>query len=236
MKGIERLLELQELDLSVDRLTARVDQLESQTEFRAARERLVEAETRLGDLRLSIDGVAKEQRRIEGDVDSLDQKIRAEEKRLYDGSVANAKELHSITAEVQNLRGRKSRLEDRLIEVMEQREELEGHLGPIEAEVAEATQRVAEIEARSATDIAEIRRALAERLAERETLLPVFDQELLKLYEDLRRQKKGIGAAALGDGVCGGCHQKISPLELDRMKRTEGIRRCEYCRRILVFT
>ena len=37
------------------------------------------------------------------------------------------------------------------------------------------------------------------------------------------------------DGVCQGCHQRLSPLELDRLKRSPGLRRCEYCRRILIF-
>ncbi len=40
--------------------------------------------------------------------------------------------------------------------------------------------------------------------------------------------------AALVDGVCQGCHQKLSPMELDRLKRASGVRRCDYCRRILV--
>ena len=50
----------------------------------------------------------------------------------------------------------------------------------------------------------------------------------------LRPQKKGVAAVALVDGVCQGCHEKLSSVELDRVKRTEGIARCEYCRRILV--
>jgi predicted nucleic acid-binding Zn-ribbon protein len=66
-------------------------------------------------------------------------------------------------------------------------------------------------------------------------LVPVFDEELLELYEDLRKQKKGVGAAALVDGVCQACHEQLSALELAHLKRTDGIRRCEHCRRIVVF-
>ena len=61
-------------------------------------------------------------------------------------------------------------------------------------------------------------------------------QELLELYEELRLSKKGVAAVALEDGVCQGCHQKLSAVYLDRLKRSEDIRRCEYCRRILIFT
>ncbi|MDQ4129398.1 MAG: C4-type zinc ribbon domain-containing protein, partial [Actinomycetota bacterium] len=138
-------------------------------------------------------------------------------------------------AEIENLRGRKERTEDHLLELMERREELESRIGPIEAEVAEHRDRVAEIEESQAGELMEIEQALTERNGEREALLPEFDEELLELYSDLRRQKKGVGAVALIDGVCQGCHQKLSPMYLERLKRTGGIRRCEYCRRILVF-
>lgn len=234
-KGAGRILELQELDLSIDRLNARRELLESGEDLRTARSRLAAAESRLGELKLSIDEVARDQRRLEQDVDSLDRKIEAENKRLIDGTVANPKELQSIQAEVQNLRGRKGRMEDQLIELMERREDLDSSLGPIEAEVAEHRDRVAEIEESQVSELAEIEQALRERTAERERLLPAFDEELLELYTDLRRQKKGVGAVALIDSVCQGCHQKLSPMYLERLKRTEGIRRCEYCRRILVF-
>ena len=234
-RGSERLLELQELDLSIDRLHSRRELLESGEDLRAAREKMTAAERRLGEVKLALDDVSRQQQRLEGDVDSMDQKMQAENRRLYDGTVANPKELQSIRAEVENLRGRKERTEDQLLELMERREELESGLGPIEAEVTEHRDRVGEIEESRANELQDIEQALAVRSGEREALLSEFDEELLELYEDLRRQKKGIGAVALIDGVCQGCHQKLSPMYLERLKRSEGVRRCEYCRRILVF-
>jgi hypothetical protein len=83
-------------------------------------------------------------------------------------------------------------------------------------------------------ELAGIATELTAKRTERDALAAGFDPELLELYEDLRRQKKGVGAAALVDGVCQGCHEKLSAVELDRLKRSEDILRCEYCRRILV--
>jgi len=37
------------------------------------------------------------------------------------------------------------------------------------------------------------------------------------------------------DGVCQACHEQLSAVELDRLKRMDGVKRCEYCRRIVVF-
>jgi predicted nucleic acid-binding Zn-ribbon protein len=228
------LLLLQELDLSVDRLGGRLRQVESGEGLATARRAMAQAEARLSDLRLSIEEVEREQRRLENDIDSMQHKIDAEERRLYDGSVANARELQSIRAEVDNLRTRRTRMEDELIDRMERREELDAHTGHAEAEVAEGRARVAEIEETSGREIVEIEQALNQRAAERLDLLPRIGEDLLSLYEDLRRQKKGVGAAALLDGVCQACHQKLSAVYLSKLRVTDGIRRCEYCRRILV--
>jgi predicted nucleic acid-binding Zn-ribbon protein len=229
-----RLLKLQELDLSIGRLRGRIALLESQEDIRAARDAAGEVEGRLGALQLSIDEVAREQTRLETDLDSMQQKIDAERKREFDGSVVNAKELQSIEAEIANLNHRRSDKEDRLLELMEQREDLDARLKTLEGEVTEARSRLAEIEQSSGRELVELRHALAERTAEREALVPEIDPELLEVYEDLRRQKRGVGAASLVDGVCQGCHQKLSPMYIDRLKHSTGPWRCEYCRRILV--
>jgi predicted nucleic acid-binding Zn-ribbon protein len=233
-RGMDRLLELQEMDLSVDRLRARLEDLKSEDQIRTARNRLADVEGRLGLLQLAIDESATAQRRLESDVDSVGRKIEDERKRLYDGSVVNLRELQSIEAEVVSLERRKSRMEDQLLERMEEREGLDERLRPLEAEATEARERLAEIEEGSARELVELERSLDERGAERAALVPGIDEDLLELYEDMRRQKKGVGAVALVDGVCQGCHQKLSPVYLDRLKRESGVRRCEYCRRILI--
>jgi uncharacterized protein len=234
MKGLDRILHLQELDSSIDRLIARSEELEEGEELRAAALKVQELEDRVGEIRLGLDSQRREQERLETEVASLDAKVGAEERRLYDGSVANPKELASIQAEVSSLRNRKGRIEDEVLEQMERREEMEGRLPPLESELAEAREKLANLDSEVAEELGQTKQSLSELRSEREALALEFDEELLELYEDLRAQKRGIGAAALENGVCSGCHQKLSPLELERIKHSEGIRRCEYCRRILV--
>jgi predicted nucleic acid-binding Zn-ribbon protein len=231
---MDRLLDLQELDLSIDRLEARRRQLEGGEDVRAARERMQSAEERVGELRLALDSVIRELTKLEHDADSLGKRIEAERGRLYDGSVANPKELEAIQAEIRNLTERKRRVEDLELDQMERREDMEGKLPALEGDLAETRDRLTEISAGSETELAELNKSLVARRTERSELASGFDEELLELYEDLRRSKRGVGAAALIDGVCQGCHQKLSAAERDRIKRSEGIRRCEYCRRILV--
>lgn len=220
--------------MALDRLHARRAQLEGGVDVGQARARLAEADADAGDIRSAIDILARDQQRLETDVESMDHKRRDEQKRLLDGSVANPKELQSIQAEVDSIANRTRRLEDKLLELMEERETLEGRLVPAKAAADAARAAFEELTKDSADELRDIERTIGERTSARAAIVPLIDEDLLELYEELRHSKKGVGVAALVDGICQGCHQKLSPMELDRIKRAPGIRRCDYCRRILV--
>jgi uncharacterized protein len=235
MPGQEALLTLQELDLGIDRAVAREAALRTGDELRALQAEADAAEGELGELGLKLDELGRDAARFEHEIDSLTQKAVDEERRLYDGSIANAKELESLQHDIENLKRRRSDREDELLALMEIRE-------GVEAEAAVARERSDLLRARfervvedGEAELERIEGDLAGRRSERDELATSIDPELLELYEDLRGQKKGVGAAALVDGVCQGCHEQLSAVELDKLKRTDGVRRCEHCRRILVF-
>ena len=230
-----RLLALQEIDTATDRLTARKQALESGGELAAARAEADAAERALGELGLQLDVVGRDQARLEHEIESLTQKAAAEDKRLYDGSVVNAKELGSIQHEIENLKHRRSDREDEMLGLMEVREELERRASQAQATSDGLRARVEEVGGALLDELRDIDTELKAKIAERQLAVPEIDPDVLELYEDLRKQKKGIGAAALVDGVCQGCHEQLSAMELDKLKRAEGMKRCEYCRRILVF-
>jgi predicted nucleic acid-binding Zn-ribbon protein len=232
---MDRILELQELDTTIDRLERRRERLDVGEDLSAARKEMEEAESRLGELRLALDAVARESTRLEHEIDSMGAKLAAEEKRMYDGSIANARELDALQHEIAGLKDRRSRAEDELLEQMERREDLETRGSAADAEVVSARERVDALGGETARELDEVTAELEGRRKERAALARELEEELLELYEDLRAQKKGVGAAAIVDGVCQACHEKLSAVELDRLKHQDGIRRCEYCRRIVVF-
>jgi hypothetical protein len=234
MEPISRLLDLQSLDTAIDRMNARRAALEGEGELDAARAEAERAEQELGELRLQLDTFDRDGSKLEHEIDSLTQKAADEESRLFGGAVANAKELESIQREVDNLRKRKAEREDELLVVLERREEVERRAK--EAEVRAEDRRVAvdTVAGDASRELGQIAADLTAKQADRDRLAAGFDPELLELYDDLRKQKKGVGVAALVDGVCQGCHEKLSAVELDRIKHTEDVPRCEYCRRILV--
>jgi hypothetical protein len=228
------LLTLQEIDSAIDRLQHRKKALEAGGELAAARAEADAAEREWGELRLQIDAMARDQLKLEHEIDSLSQKSAAEEKRMYDGSVANARELESLQHEIQNLKKRRSDREDELLALMEIREEQETMATAAEARTSELRAAAEAVGGEANQELTTIEHELAARSAERAGIVPSIDPDVLELYDDLRKQKKGVGAAALVDGVCQGCHEKLSAMERDKLKHADGVKRCEYCRRILV--
>jgi predicted nucleic acid-binding Zn-ribbon protein len=228
------LLDIQELDTAIDRLATRMRTLEAGADVAAARAEADDAERALGELRLKLDELGRDQLRFEHEIDSMSQKAAAEERRMYDGSVANARELDSIRHEVENLTRRRTDREDELLVLMEMREGLEAEERATVERLGALRERTDEIEGAAADEAQRVTSEMKERGEARAALAESVDLELLELYEDLRLQKKGIGAVALVDGVCQGCHEQLSSVYLDRLKRSEGPKRCEHCRRILV--
>ena len=235
MRGLDRILELQELDSAIDRLGHRREQLEAGEELSAIRKEMEESDARLGEIRLASDAVASESRRLEHEIESMNAKLDAEQNRMYDGSIVNPKELEALQHEIGSLKERRARAEDDLLEQMVRKEDLDARGNEADKDATAARARVEEVGGEAVKELDQIGAELAARRSEREALAPAFDEELLELYDELRESKHGVGAAAIVDGVCQACHEKLSAVELDRLKRTEGVKRCEYCRRIVVF-
>ena len=229
-----RLLALQEVDTAIDRLRFRVRSLEEGGELAAVRAEADAAEERLGELRLKLDEIGRDQVRYEREIDSMTKKEQAEQARMYDGSIVNAKELEALQHEISSVHKRRSDREDELLALLEIREQLEADAMTAERFATTLRATAEEASGAAGAELARVETELTDRVAERGAIATEIEPDVLELYEDLRRLKKGVGAAALVDGVCQACHEQLSAVELDKLKRGDGVRRCEHCRRILV--
>lgn len=228
------LLELQRIDLTIDRLELRKRNLPEQQELDQLEEQLAVVEKRIGELQTVFDEVAMRQSRMDSDIEMLASKIAAEEQRLYSGDVSSPRELSGLQAEIESLKRRQSQLEDNDLEVMEEKEAQETLLNQASSEAEALRAQIAEASVRRDAAMVDIAAELEVALQEREKWAPKFDPELLAFYDEVRESKGGVGAAALVGGMCQGCHMVLPAQEVDRVKKSTGIVRCDECRRILV--
>jgi predicted nucleic acid-binding Zn-ribbon protein len=127
-------------------------------------------------------------------------------------------------------------LEDAELEVMQRQEDVEGLVTSLTAEVAAVEAEEHEVAARRDVAFAEIDAALAGLSADRGGLVTSLPADLVALYDKLRNQYGGVGAAPLENGRCLGCRLELTPADRDRIKAepADAVVRCEECRRILV--
>ncbi|HLV72324.1 hypothetical protein FHX41_1846 [Actinomadura hallensis] len=233
-----RLLDLQELDTSLDRLAhrrrtlpelAEIERLEGRlTELRDA---IVAAETEAGDLQ-------REQKKAEQDVEQVRNRADRNQKRLDSGQVASAKDLSNLQAEIESLQRRQSDLEEVVLEIMERSEEAEAKISSLRADRAAAEEELARLIERRDTALREIDDEAGATSSARTAVAKDIPDDLLALYEKLRAQFGGVGAAKLFRGTCQGCHLALNTVDLNNMRAApeDEVIRCEECRRILVRT
>ena len=232
--SLNRLLDLQAEDTAILRLEERKASLPEAQRLADVKERLAELEADLQIARKQRDEIAREHSRLEGEIGLVQQKTEREEKRLFSGAVSNPKELSSLQAEVASLKKKQGSLEDDLLEVMEQAEGAQETLDRLEGEARDASAEADEL-GRTVGDLTrDIDAQLADHAGQREAVAPEIPDALMKLYETIRAQKGGIGAAALVGGTCEGCHTTLPAMEAQKIKKEGGLQRCENCRRILV--
>jgi len=84
----------------------------------------------------------------------------------------------------------------------------------------------------------EIGEQAAKASATRASVAAGVPADLLALYDKLRAQFSGVGAAMLRRGRCEGCHVSLSTVDLNAIRAAapDEVVRCEECRRILVRT
>jgi predicted nucleic acid-binding Zn-ribbon protein len=234
--ALHRLLEVQDLDTQGDQLRHRRQSHPLRAELTAAQAQRQEVESRLAGERARLEALAARQADLEAEVTAGRSRLEAIERRMYSGEVGAARDLQAMAEEVDGLRGRISRLEDLILEVMEEREPVESLVGQLSAELAAVADRQAHIEVDLHAAESELAAEEAEHAGRRRELAATVPADLLERYERLRKRLGGVGVARLVSGSCGGCHLTLPATELDRLRKAapDAVVTCEQCGRILV--
>ncbi|WP_045863478.1 zinc ribbon domain-containing protein [Streptomyces sp. WMMB 714] len=233
-----RLLDVQALDTRLAQLAHKRKSMPEHEEIQTLEADLAQLRDLLVASRTEESDTAREQAKAEGDVDQVRQRAARDQKRLDSGSVTNPKDLESLQSEIASLAKRQGDLEDIVLEVMERHEaaqeraaELAQRVEAVQAKVEDAVSRrdaaVEGIDAESAT----VRK-------ERDVVAGTVPGDLLKLYEKIREQQGGVGAARLFQRRCEGCRLELNITELNDVRGAaeDEVLRCENCRRVLVRT
>ncbi len=232
-----KLLDLQDFDSRLHRLETRRATLPSHAAIASADAELVTARRALVGFETEISDRSRAAAKLETDIEQVRARAARDQQRADSGS-ASGKEIESLQHEIASLARRQTVLEDEELELLELREN---------AEIAAAQERsrISDVESRRSAAVAErddeLRRIDAEKAslnAERAALAPQLPADLVTLYDRIRAERGGVGAAALVRRRCEGCHLELAGSDLIALRSTpaEAVVRHEDCGRILVRT
>ncbi|MET9252873.1 zinc ribbon domain-containing protein [Streptomyces sp. NPDC048182] len=233
-----RLLDVQALDLRLTQLAHKRRSLPEHAEIESLtrdhaqlRDLLVAAQTEESD-------TAREQTKAEQDVDQVRQRAVRDQTRLDSGAVTSPKDLENLQREIASLAKRQGDLEDVVLEVMERRESAQERAAELTERVGAVQGKIDDATARRDAAVADLDREAASVTKDREVVAGSVPADLLKLYDKLREQQGGVGAAKLYQRACQGCRQELAITELSEIRSAapDTVVRCENCRRILVRT
>ncbi|MBT8224194.1 MAG: hypothetical protein HKP61_04345 [Dactylosporangium sp.] len=230
-----RLLDLQSVDTAIAQLAHRRRTLPEYVEI----EGLATSQTALDDERATaqaeVDDLDRDIGRLDRDVEQVRARKDRDQQRL-DAGGGPARELEALMHEIETLNRRQSELEDAELELLEQREHAQARLDVVRRGLAEARQRTEDAERRRDQALGDIAKDQEFRAAGRRGLAADLPADLVALYERVREQTGGFGAAALRGNRCEGCRLELSGNELTALRGAadDEVIRHDECRRILV--
>ncbi|HTW01867.1 MAG TPA: C4-type zinc ribbon domain-containing protein [Streptosporangiaceae bacterium] len=233
-----RLLELADLDAELGRLEHRRRGLPEHAELDRLDQRDAQLRDTIASLEAEQGDLRRAQVKAEADVEQVRTRIDRDRKRLDAGQVSSPRDLENLQSEVASLTRRQSDLEEVVLDIMERQETAEGRRQEAAAERVTIAGDHETVTARRDASLAEIAEQAGKAADRRASVASQEPADLLTLYERMREQHGGVGAAALRRGRCEGCHLSLNTVDLNNIRAADPdeVLRCEECRRILVRT
>lgn len=230
-----RLLDVQDLDTRLDQVAHKRRTLPVLVTLTQLTARLADLDTALVTSRTAAGDLRRELAKAEADVEQVRARAARDQARLDSGQ-AGVKDVQALTSELASLARRQSDLEEVELAVMERLEAHTAVLTELEQAHAQLVAQQSEAAGQRDREQRELDETAASLRAQRQEAAAGLDAPLLALYEKLRGQLAGRGAAALHGSRCEGCRMDLNPADVEKVRAAppEQVVRCEECGRILV--
>lgn len=230
-----RLLDVQDADLRAQQARHKRGSLPVLAQIEELTARLADLDEERVARATEVSDLNREVTKAEDDVQAVRSRQERDTARLEagQGSVRDMQALHS---ELEVLGKRVSDLEDIELDAMERRDTAQKLLTAVATQADAITAQIADLAMQRDAAFAEIDAELVSIAAERDAAVAGLAGDLVSLYERLRDNHGGIGAARLVGAQCQGCQLTLNSAEIAAIKSApdDAVVRCDECGRILV--
>jgi len=224
----KRLFELQEVDLEIASKSGSLAAMKARLGDRAE---VARAEDELSAEKDRLSSLERDQRSLEGEIEDASAKIKRTEDEMYSGRTSNPKELSGLEQEAKLLRAKRSELEDRAIQFMEDAESAAAKVNDLSARQERLEKNWQAEQKRLKEDISGLEERLDALREKRAVIAGGIEGDALALYEHLRLAK-GTAVSRVDRGICRGCRLSLSSAQMQKVRSGDLIE-CASCGRIL---
>lgn len=229
-ESLRALLELQKTDQDLHELEQfKVDipnQLETMKTVQS------EAESRLGDQETKVEDIDKDRRRHERDLQAAQEQVKKYQGQLY--SVKTNKEYDALQMEIQAQKNRISELEDAILQLISEAEAEQETLGTMRGETETLVERFGEERTALESRLSAVDEDVAVKMDERKRMAMRVENRVLKVYDRIRRNLRGMTVVPVKKGACSGCFYVIPLQVVMQIRQGHRLVSCESCGRILI--
>ncbi|MCY3713114.1 MAG: C4-type zinc ribbon domain-containing protein [Gemmatimonadetes bacterium] len=191
-----------------------------------------EAETRLADQETKVADIEKDRRQHERDLEAAQEQVKKYQGQLY--SVKTNKEYDALQAEIQAQKNRISELEDAILLLITEAETEQETLETIRGETESLIERFGEERTALESRLSAVDEDVAVKMDERKRMAMRVENQVLKVYDRIRRNLRGMTVVPLKKGACSGCFHVIPLQVIMQIRQGRRLISCESCGRILI--
>jgi len=226
---LELLWELQKIDLALKRIKEEKERFPKETKKLDERQNM--EKEKIQKEREKIEALEKERRQKERHLNTEQEKIKRAEGRMLE--VKTNKEYQALLSEIETIKEATNRLEEEILQILEEVDELKKDLLKREKEVTSAIEKIEKEKRKIQEKMEQDDRLWKEQKERREVLSKQLESGLFKLYNTLKEKRQGIGVVDVKKETCQGCFVNIPPQMFIEVQKNSSLIRCPNCNRIL---
>lgn len=223
------LIDLQTIDLRI--LEVKDQERKLPALLQASENPLLEAKTESQTLKKELEGLTKDRRDREHDLEAHEIQVGKMRARLME--LKTNKEYQAHLFEIEMANKKKSVIEEQILTLMERIDQNQAAAKDSESKGVEAERVFMQEKSRLGAMAAHFNQELGQLEQKRQELVAGLDTTLIARYTKLKAAKKDVAIVPVRGGICGGCRLQLPPQLIAEVRRSQELQSCSYCHRIL---
>ena len=232
-EDLDKLLELQTIDVDIIRVQKEIDELPQKAQLAALKEKHDDLDAKSAKVSAMRKRVETETMRLSTEDEILANKqLHAQE--LIDNAGADYRSVESHSKEMSGFAKRRAELDVKLAALMEEAQKIEGVQMQLDRALGIIERDEAQVEEAYNASVGALRANIEEMREGRSLKTDEIPGDLLNLYTETARKTGGVAIGRLNDNRCGVCRSMIEGGRLIELRAQAPLGVCPSCKRLLV--